>query len=205
MIKRPIPTRLSRGPHSASLLRSSLYAIGLAFCLTSLSARTPAVGDVAPDFTLQTLAGQSVRLGGLNSAEHIVIVVLRGWPGYQCPFCNLQVYEYVEHAAEFAAQHTQIVVIYPGPAEALQAHAEEFLKDKRWPGDFHFLIDPGYEFTNRYELRWTGKNETAYPSTFVLDRNRKVVFAHVSHEHGDRISAAAVLRFLTSSAPTKHD
>jgi peroxiredoxin len=59
-----------------------------------------------------------------------------------------------------------------------------------------FLVDPNYQFANRYSLRWSGKGETVYPSTFVLDRDRIIRFAHVSHEHGDRISAAAVLRFL---------
>jgi hypothetical protein len=92
-------------------------------------------------------------------------------------------------------------MVYPGPSEALQAHAQEFLKDKRWPEGFVFLIDPNYDFSNRYMLRWAAKDETVYPSTFVLDHNRKVRFVHVSHEHGDRIGAAAVLRFLGSTAP----
>ena len=125
-----------------------------------------------------------------------MLVVLRGWPGYQCPLCTRQVSEYAARAAEFTARDIAVVMVYPGPAADLQAHAQEFLGDKRWPRNFHFLLDPDYAFTHRYGLRWDAKGETAYPSTFVIDAEGKVRFAHVSHEHGDRVDAGTVLRTL---------
>jgi peroxiredoxin len=125
-----------------------------------------------------------------------VLVVLRGWPGYQCPFCTTQVYEYVGHAADFAARQLPVIMVYPGPAAELRAHAQEFLAKQKWPKGFFFVLDPDYAFTNRYGLRWDEKGETAYPSTFVVAPGGKVRFAHVSHEHGDRIGAAALLRVL---------
>ncbi len=173
-----------------------LWALSLLTVAVSLQAAPPAVGDTAPDFTLKTLSGESVTLSGFTSADNIVLVVLRGWPGYQCPFCSLQVHEYIGHAADFSASKTRVILVYPGPSDEMQAHAQDFLKDKPLLEDIVFLVDPNYDFVNRYALRWSAKNETAYPSTFVLDGNRTVKFAHVSQEHGDRISAAAVLRFL---------
>jgi len=211
----PSPKQVERGSIPMKL-SASFFPIGCTFksvartlaaasaaltlMLTApLFAATPEIGEVAPDFTLNTLTKQAVKLSALPPAEHTVVVLLRGWPGYQCPFCTTQVYEYMGHAADFSARHTQVILIYPGPSEDLQAHAEEFLRDKPLPANLLFLLDPDYAFTNRYSLRWEGKEETAYPSTFVLDRDRVVRFAHVSREHGDRISAAAVLRFLDQS------
>lgn len=187
---------------AARFLAASCCAALALLCSPQLTAATPTVGDSAPDFTLNTLTGHSVKLSTLPPTEHTVLVLLRGWPGYQCPFCTTQVYEYMGHAADFLAKNVQVILIYPGPSEELQAHAQEFLQDKPLPENIIFLLDPNYEFTNGYSLRWNGKGETAYPSTFVLDRDRIVRFAHVSREHGDRISAAAVLRFLDQSMLT---
>lgn len=190
-----IKTSVSVSPLSRwQPLRTGLLAAALA--LTSLSPAEaapqiqPKVGDVAPNFTLQTLEGQSVDLKPLVQEQPVVLVVLRGWPGYQCPLCTRQVQEFVVKAAEFKARGAKVVMIYPGPAEQLQEHAREFLKDKQWPADFVFLMDPDYVFTNAYGLRWDAKKETAYPSTFVIERGGKIRFALVSKSHGNRLSAA---------------
>jgi hypothetical protein len=57
-------------------------------------------------------------------------------------------------------------------------------------------MDPDYKFTNAYRLRWDAPRETAYPSTFVIDRERKVRFAKVSKTHGGRATASEVLKAL---------
>src|SRR5213075_1162254 len=117
----------------------------------------------------------------------VVLVVLRGWPGYQCPICTRQVHDFVPKAEKFTAANVQVLMVYPGPADGLQAHAQDFLKDKNWPKDFLLVVDPDYTFTQSYGLRWDAPNETAYPSTFILDKEGKVLFAHVSQEHADRM------------------
>lgn len=178
------------------LLRVAAGFAALTVALAASAATPPQVGDTAPGFTLKQLDGRAVDFAQVTQGRAAVLVVLRGWPGYQCPFCTTQVYEYVGHAADFAARNVPVVMIYPGPAEALQAHAKEFLDNQQWPANFYYLLDPDYAFTKRYGLRWDEKGETAYPSTFVIDAQGKVVLAHVSHEHGDRLGAAALLRQL---------
>jgi len=49
---------------------------------------------------------------------------------------------------------------------------------------------------NAYGLRWDAPNETAYPSTFVLDRKGVVRFANISRSHGDRTKAADIIEQL---------
>jgi peroxiredoxin len=162
------------------------------------SPSTPAVGDLAADFIVHTLDGKPVEFSPRTRDRTTVLVVLRGWPGYQCPFCTTQVYEYVEHAPEFEAHNVGVIMVYPGPSEQLAAHAREFLQDKNWPASFTFTVDPDYAFTDQYGLRWSARGETAYPSTFIIDTDGKIQFSHVSREHGDRVGAAAVLRFLAA-------
>jgi alkyl hydroperoxide reductase subunit AhpC len=57
-------------------------------------------------------------------------------------------------------------------------------------------LDPDYTFTLRYGLRWDAPRETAYPSTFVIDRGGVVRFALVSRTHDGRAPAADVLAVL---------
>ena len=180
----------------------SRFAVATCFALL-FSARSeaaastpPKVGERAPNFTLRTLDDRAVELKTLVDQQPVVLVVLRGWPGYQCPLCARQVHDFVTKAAEFKQRGARVVMIYPGPAEQLMARADEFLRDKQWPAEFLFLLDPDYSFTNAYRLRWDAKKETAYPSTFVLERGGKVRFAHVSQSHGNRLSAVKAIAEL---------
>lgn len=177
-----------------------LVAALLATLLLGLSsvarAATPQVGDAAPNFSLRTLDDKAVELKSLTATRPLVLVVLRGWYGAQCPICSRQVNDFVTKAADFAAKGVQVVMVYPGPSEQLKARAQEFLANKDWPKEFLYVLDPDYTFTKAYGLRWDAPREAAYPSTFIIDRDGRVRFAHVSKTHGNRVSAAAALEAL---------
>ena len=66
------------------------------------------------------------------------------------------------------------------------------------PANIVLAIDPDYTMTNAYGLRWDARHETAYPSTFILDKNRIVLFEKISHSHGDRLSAQDALGQLAT-------
>jgi hypothetical protein len=53
-------------------------------------------------------------------------------------------------------------------------------------------------FTNSYGLRWDADNETAYPSTFIIDTKRKVTFTKVSTNHGNRSKTEDILKALSA-------
>lgn len=156
----------------------------------------PAVGDTATDFDLSGPGDVTAKLSDLTSEGPVVVLVLRGWPGYQCPLCTRQVGELIGKADEIAAADASVVLIYPGPADGLSDHAEEFMEGTTLPDGFHFVIDPGYEFTNAWNLRWDEPRETAYPSTFVINGENVITFAKISMTHGGRSSAAEVLEAL---------
>src|SRR5215469_9168178 len=80
----------------------------------------PAVGDAAKDFALDTMDGKTVRLSELTKKGPVVLVVLRGWVGYQCPICTRQVGELRAHANELSDAGANVVLVYPGPAQGLK-------------------------------------------------------------------------------------
>jgi peroxiredoxin len=159
--------------------------------------QVPAMGAQAPNFTLLTPTGHPVSLANETEKGTTVLVVLRGFPGYQCPYCVRQVHDFVDHAPDFAAKHVDVLLVYPGPPADLDQHAKEFLaKQAELPRNVQLVTDPDYKMTNQYGLRWDAPHETAYPSTFILDRRGKILFEKVSHSHGDRTTAEEVLAQL---------
>jgi thioredoxin-dependent peroxiredoxin len=176
------------------LIHSALFLL-----TTTLIAATPPqpdVGTKAADFTLKTVDGKAVKLADLTSQGSVVLVVLRGYPGYQCPFCNRQAQDFIQKAADFSKAGAQVVLVYPGPPQDTNAKAAEFLSNKQMPANFTLLLDPGYEFTNAWGLRWDAANETAYPSTFLIDTSGTIYFSKVVKSHGGRTSASEIVSML---------
>jgi thioredoxin-dependent peroxiredoxin len=181
-------------------LRASSAAVllSIAGAIAPLIAETasPAVGQQAPDFTLTTMRGKTVKLSEAAANGPVVLMVLRGYPGYQCPFCNRQVQGMIQRAQEFADRRVSILAVYPGPPQKLDAKAGEFMADKTMPDNMELLLDPGYEMVKLYGLRWDAPKETAYPATFLIDRERVIFFSKVVKSHGGRTTVAELLEVI---------
>ena len=181
-------------------LRNVLTLVCVVLAIGTAVAQTPAVGAKAPDFTLDTPTGNSVSLAKERAKGTTVLVLLRGFPGYQCPYCVKQVHDFVEHSADFAGKKVNVLLVYPGPPADLDQHAKEFLaKQSDLPPNIKLVIDPDYKMTNLYGLRWDAPHETAYPSTFILDKSGNILFEKISHSHGDRTSAEDILGQLKTN------
>ena len=180
----------------ASVTPVAVGARALQIAGPEMNAAMPKEGQTAPDFSLTALDGKTIRLSEELALGPVVLVVLRGWPGYQCPFCTRQFGEYMARAREIEATGAHVLFVYPGPAQGLKAHAEAFTKMAPLPAAYRVLPDPDYAFTRRYGLRWQAKDETAYPSTFVIERNGRIAFARISQEHGDRVPVDEVMNVL---------
>ena len=188
------------GVHLSRVWGSFLAIACALFLGTSAFGQTPTVGAKAPDFTLSTPTGKTVMLSTEQRGHDLVLVILRGFPGYQCPYCVKQVHDFAEHASDFKAKSTRVLLVYPGPPADLDQHAKEFLeKQAELPSNVVLVTDPDYKVTNLYGLRWDAPHETAYPSTFILDKKGIVVFEKISHSHGDRLSAQDALDHLSAN------
>ncbi len=167
-----------------------------AFSTLTLAAASPAVGDTAPNFTLRSLAGGNIQLSDVYAEGPVALVVLRGYPGYQCPVCSRQVHDFIANADAFREAGARVLFVYPGPSDDLQSRAEEFVADKTFPSHFTMLLDPKFRFTSLYGVRWNEGQQTAYPSTFLIDEDGKVFFAKISDGVGNRTSAVEMARLL---------
>lgn len=155
----------------------------------------PAVGDDAPTVTLDGVGGEPVDLAKTFESGKTVLVVLRGYPGYQCGICSRIASGFIKAAPQFAEAGAQVVMVYPGAAAGLGEKADEFLGGKTLPEPLTMVLDPDYALVNAYGIRWDAPNETAYPSTFIIDSGT-VAWAKISKTHGGRASAKQVLTAL---------
>lgn len=163
--------------------------------IVRLNAQTvsPDVGQRAPGFALETPEGATVNFNDLLKKGKVVLIVLRGYPGYQCPYCQRQVHDFIQHAAEFCQVGARILLVYPGPPAQLSTRAKESLAHEVLPSNVRLVVDPDYKVTNLYGSRWNAPGETAYPSTFIVSQKGIILFRKISHSHGDRSTAAEVL------------
>src|SRR5216683_2054667 len=119
--------------------RLSSYSV-LLYAMTAvaplLAATTPGVGDQAADFALSTVQGKTVRLSEVAAKGPVVLVVLRGYPGYQCPYCNRQVQDFISNSQGFIDAGARVILVYPGPPDNLAAKATEFTTGKMLPDSF---------------------------------------------------------------------
>ena len=173
-----------------------LRTFSLSLVAAFAAAAPPEVGQIAPDFSLKNWKSKTVELSAAVAHSPVVLLVLRGFPGYQCPLCNRQVRDFALHAEAFEKAGVRVIMVYPGPPGNLELRAREFLEGKSFPETFEMVLDPDFAFTRTYGLRWDAPNETAYPSTFVIGPKRVVTFAKISREHGGRTTAAEILAVL---------
>ena len=124
-----------------------LVTISAAFAATAAQAQSsgdsnrsapPKVGDRAPDFELLALGGDKVRLSTIAKHGPVAVVVLRGYPGYQCPVCSRQVRQFAERGKQFEDAGAEVLMIYPGPAQELAEAGGRVRARTRPPEEFPF-------------------------------------------------------------------
>src|SRR4051794_21831986 len=93
---------LRRGRLAGGMCLLLLGLVSAAFAADSDGApakgATPKVGEPAADFALPTVSDKEVKLSELRAQGPVVLIVLRGWVGYQCPVCTKQVGDFAARA-----------------------------------------------------------------------------------------------------------
>ncbi|TWU58012.1 redoxin domain-containing protein [Rubripirellula reticaptiva] len=182
-------------------LRLAAFLILVAPTCTSAAKETapasPAVGDSAPDFKLPVVGSDEMfSLSKQCDSGPVVVVVLRGFPGYQCPLCSKQVGALANRAKAIGERASRIVLVYPGPSESLEDHAAEFMGPRTLPSPIVMVRDPDMKMVDKWGLRWNAPRETAYPATFVINGQGNVAWKLVSDNHAGRSTADDVVKAL---------
>lgn len=120
--------------------------------------------DVAPDFTLKTLDGQSVRLADFKGK----VVLINFWATW-CPPCVREIPRLVRISEKYADQGLVVLGVnttfQDDPAKVAQ-----FVRDQNI--SYRVLLDPEGDASQKYPSR-------LMPTSYLIDRNGKVVYTKV--------------------------
>lgn len=162
------------------------------------------VGDIAPNFTLPNANGKDVSL---YEALEKSIVIIKFYRGEWCPICNLDLREIQKHLPEIKSLGAVLMAISPqSPDDALSATqknelAFEVLSDANQEviKAYYLQFDPGEDYHQRRDLTLVngdGSKTLPVPATFIIDKNRKIIVAHVEANYTQRMSALEIIKAL---------
>jgi peroxiredoxin len=199
--RQPRVTLLSKGFHMFSpAARAFLFILLASLSLGSLladEAKGVPVGEIAPDFNLPVVGeDEFLILKDAIKDGPVVVVILRGYPGYQCPLCSQQVGSLANRAMTLSKLTKRVILVYPGKASMLEKHAEQFMSSRTLPEPLILVRDPDFKAVEAYGVRWDAPRESAYPATFVIDKNGRVRWAKISDSHAGRATTDEIVREL---------
>jgi peroxiredoxin len=144
--------------------------------------------------------GKPVDLGQFRGKANVVLTVVKGMPqspgGLFCPGCLAQVNSFSANVDGFKKRDAEVLVVFPGPADNLndflvQAKAIP-AKETAAASAVPLLLDKDMAACRRLDIL----GDWAKPSTYVIDKKGKVVYAYVGEGTTDRPSLKALFAEL---------
>lgn len=164
------------------------------------------VGDIAPDFSLNSASGLRISLQERLKYGPVVLIWYRGeW----CPYCNIQLQEYQKYAAEFERAGATLIAISPQTPD----HTLSTLKKNDL--GFQVVSDPNHQVAERYGIayrvptvvqkhfeghidldEYSGEKSRRLPLTaaYVIDTDGMITYAFIDPDYKKRADPAVVLR-----------
>jgi len=170
------------------------------------------IGVIAPNFDAVNQNGQRIHLDSVLKDGPLVLVFYRGqW----CPFCNRHLAVFQDSLALVSAFGANVVALSPEQPTYLQAMESklelsyDLLYDEGYKiaSDYGLLFDPGVALRNRYNTFLKANFKEAHqddrgflpiPATFIIDRDRRVVWKHFDPNYKVRSSVLEVLSVLSN-------
>ena len=168
------------------LLLICLLTFGLnAYAQTVRSRTEPVkVGETAPDFTLKDQNGNEIKLS--NVKQNVMLVFYRG---YWWPFCFRQLVEL--RSLLNSEDKVKILAITIDNAERNKGVLARIAKDGKGELPFPILTDERHKTIDSYGVfdpAYIGQEFEGipHPAIFILDKNRKVLFARIEPDYKKR-------------------
>ncbi len=119
------------------------------------------VGSPAPDFELETIAGEKVRLSDLRGS----VVILNFWATW-CEPCKVEMPLFQARYEHYAPDLNILAVAFAEPVNDIQAFADQY------DLTYDILMDSRALVQEMYQVR-------GYPTTYLVDRDGIIRVQHL--------------------------
>ena len=146
------------------------------------SQSVPAVGELAPDFTLPSTSGEKLTLSSLRGRP----VLLAFFPLAFSGTCTAELCEMRDHTPDFSARGVSILPISVDHTYSL----------KEYKAKYNMQVDLLSDFKREVSLRYGVLLEDRFYSNrayFLIDAGGVIRWAHVEANTGDRREDAEIL------------
>jgi peroxiredoxin Q/BCP len=170
------------------------FALVLGMPLLAHAAELPKVGAVAPDFSLPSQDGETVKLSKLRGQW----VVLYFYPKDMTPGCSLEARNFAKDQPEYAARHATVLGV---SVDGVDSHKQFCTKENL---NFRLLADTDRKVADAYgSLNNFLVVKVAARHTFLIDPQGKVarVFTDVKPATHSKEVLAALDALLPKPAP----
>jgi len=151
---------------------------------TDVASVTLMVGSAAPEFSLQGLNGDWVKLSELRGTKVLMIF----YRGHWCPFCVGHLQDIQTVLPELENLGYQVLAISPDDATGMQKMVD------RLDRPYQFLSDKALDVTGLYGIR--RDDEIPHPAMILLDQKGIVQWFYIGEDYKQRPSAAQLQQVL---------
>lgn len=157
-----------------------------------------AVGDVLPQFVLQTPAGKRIDSGAWRGHPTLLIFYRGNW----CPLCMAQIREIAAQYTRLAVHGVKIILVSP------QSHAQSAALAKRFEVPFEFLVDVGNSVARQLRIDAPGgvpagmpgyETDTVMPTVIITDADGRILFCDQTDNYRLRPEPATFESILRSA------
>ncbi|WP_261134217.1 peroxiredoxin [Bacillus sp. Marseille-Q3570] len=131
-------------------------------------------GNIAPDFTLETMDGQSVKLSDFKG-KNIIVNFWATW----CPPCRAEMPEMQEYYEANKDKDFVILAVNMTKTEKSQMDVKQFVEED-FELTFPVVMDLKHKVTNTYEV-------TGYPTSYFIDKEGVIQYKVVGAMNQDVI------------------
>jgi peroxiredoxin len=157
-----------------------------------------AVGEAAPDFTLEDQNGRKVTLSDSRSKNPVVLVFYRA---YWWPYCARQLAELRSLLKK--DENVKIYALSGDSQEASKTLAEKIASDGKGALNFPLLSDPQHKIIDAYGLRDEAyKGQDVYgiphPAVYIINKEGKVSWVRIEADYKQRPTNAEIRAALAA-------
>ncbi len=144
--------------------------------------RRDLIGKPLPQTRFLSATGTVLELQDYIGKKPVLIVILRGFAGQVCLYCATQTAALSNSIQKFRDLGTEVIVIYPGPVEAIPAFIDAVQSLRKDPPPMPLGLDVSLALVRALGV----EDNLSKPTSVIIDKQGLVRYAYVGLSIADR-------------------